>query len=71
MNTYINRRSDNDRRTASKNVSFPLRDHHGITIATDRRVGCDRRTDGLELTETKLSQEIFQTIFKKYQELDS
>ncbi len=71
MNAHINRRSGNDRRVANKNVTFPLRDHHGITVAADRRVGCDRRTDGLELTETNLSQKIFQDIFKIYQKLDS
>ncbi len=71
MNAHINRRSGNDRRTANKNVISPLRDRHGITIATDRCVSCDRRTYGLELTETNLSQKVFQAIFKKHQKLDS
>lgn len=71
MNTTTNRRSGKDRRSANLNVSFPLRDSYGIIVATDRRVSCDRRTDGLELTETNLSQKIFQAIFKKYQKLDS
>ena len=71
MNAHTNRRSGKDRRSANLNVSFPLRDSHGIIVATDRRVSCDRRTDGLELTETNLSQKVFQAVFKKYQKLDS
>ncbi len=71
MNAHTNRRSGKDRRSANLNVSFPLRDIHGIIVATDRRVSCDLRTDGLELTETNLSQKVFQAIFRKYQKLDS
>lgn len=71
MNARTNRRSGKDRRIANLNVSFPLRDKHGIIVATDRRVSCDRRTHGLELTEVNLSQKVFQAAFKKYQKLDS
>jgi hypothetical protein len=71
MNAHTNRRSGKDRRTANLNVSFPLHDKHGIIVATDRRVNCDRRTDGLELTEVNLSQKVFQAAFKKFQKLDS
>lgn len=70
MNAHTNRRSGKDRRSANSNVSFPLRDKHGIIVAMDRRVSCDRRTDGLQLTETNLSQKVFQAIFKKYQKLE-
>ncbi|MFK7814835.1 MAG: hypothetical protein AB8B92_00715 [Gammaproteobacteria bacterium] len=71
MNTHTNRRSGEDRRVANINVSFPLRDSQGIIVAKDRRNSCDRRTDGLELTETNLSQKVFQAIYKKYLPLDS
>lgn len=71
MNTHINRRSGEDRRIANLNATFPLRDSQGIIVAKDRRINCDRRTDGLELTETNLSQKVFQAIYKKYLPLDS
>jgi len=71
MNSVTNRRSGNDRRVCKQNVAFPLRDSQGIIVATDRRVSCDRRTDGLELTEVNISQKVFQAAFKKYQDLDS
>lgn len=71
MNASTNRRSGKDRRSANSNVSFPMRDKHGIIVAMDRRVNCDRRTDGLELTEINLSKKVFQAAFKKYKELDS
>ena len=71
VNTQINRRSGNDRRTATRtNVSFPLRDSQGITVTLDRRASCDRRTDGLELTELNLSQKVFQEAFKKFKKLE-
>jgi hypothetical protein len=71
VNTHTNRRSGKDRRVASLNVNFPLRDSQGIIVAKDRRSSCDRRTDGLELTETNLSKKVFQAIYQKYLPLDS
>ncbi|QMU62166.1 MAG: hypothetical protein GKR92_10855 [Gammaproteobacteria bacterium] len=71
MNAQTNRRSGKDRRVANSNVSFPLRDSNGIIVAMNRRVSCDRRTEGLELTETNLPKKVFQAIFKEYQKLDS
>lgn len=71
MNTHTNRRSEKNRRAANLNVNFPLRDSQGIIVAKNRRISCDRRTDGLELTETNLSQKVFQAIYKKYLPLDS
>ena len=71
MNAHTNRRSARDRRNNNLKVSFPLRDKQGIIVAMDRRVNCDRRTDGLELTETNISQKVFRAVFKKYQILDS
>ena len=70
VNSQSNRRSGNDRRTSQTSVSFPLRDSQGIIVATDRRANCDRRTDGLELTEVNLSQKVFQAAFKKFQKLE-
>jgi len=70
VNTYTNRRSGKDRRAASYSATFPLHDNQGIIVATDRRNSCDRRTGGLELTETNLSQKVFQAIYKKYLPVD-
>lgn len=47
-----------------------MRDSQGIIVAIDRRATCDRRTDGLELTEVNLSQKVFQAAFKKFQKLE-
>jgi len=66
-----NRRSGIDRRSTNTSISFPLRDSRDVIVAMDRRANCDRRTDGLELTEVNLSQKVFQAAFKKYQKLDS
>ena len=71
MQTQTNRRSGIDRRSTNTNISFPLRDNQGVIVAKDRRANCDRRTDGLQLTEVNLSQKVFQAAFKKYQKLDS
>jgi len=70
VNTSTDRRSGNDRRNTERNVSFPLRDSQGITVAVDRRASCDRRTDGLELTEVNISQKVFKAAFKKFQKLE-
>lgn len=71
MNTVTDRRSGKERRVARQNVTFPLRDSQGIIVAKDRRINCERRTDGLELTEANLSQKVFQSMFEKYQKLES
>jgi len=71
MNAHTDRRSGKDRRSSNTKVSFPLRDSQGISVVTDRRVFCERRTTGLELTEINLSQKVFQAAFNKFQKLDS
>lgn len=70
MANQINRRSGNDRRANHTNASFPLPDSEGIIVAQDRRISCDRRSDGLELTEVNLSQKVFQAAFKQFQKLE-
>lgn len=70
MTNQINRRSGNDRRTSQTTASFPLRDRQGISVTQDRRTNCDRRIDGLELTELNLSQKVFRTAFEKFQKLE-
>ena len=71
MQTRINKRSGKDRRVSTGTPTFPLRDSQGIIVSSDRRVSCDRRTDGLELIELNISQKNFQAAFKKFRNLDS
>ena len=71
MQARINKRSGKDRRVSTETPTFPLRDSQGIIVASDRRVSCDRRTDGLELTELNISQKNFQVAFKKFKDLES
>ena len=71
MQARINKRSGKDRRVSTEIPTFPLRDSQGIIVASDRRVSCDRRTHGLELTELNISQKNFQIAFKKFKDLDA
>lgn len=67
MKHKIDLRSGKERRVANRDVKFPLRDSKGIIIAKDRRVISDRRADGLEVTESNLSQAAFDKHFEKFQ----
>ena len=58
-----NRRSCNDRRHVRYKVSFPLRTNDNITVSNDRRFRCDRRMQGLEVTESDVSKEAFEEYF--------
>ena len=57
------RRFINDRRLERWKVSFPLRTHDDVVISHDRRVKCERRTQGLEVTETDMSLDAFLEIY--------
>ncbi|MGH1538661.1 MAG: hypothetical protein ACRBDX_11545 [Gammaproteobacteria bacterium] len=67
MTSNDNRRSDSDRRISKQSASFPLRDSQGILVAADRRICADRRTNGLEVTESDLSKDEFNDYFLKFQ----
>ncbi len=70
MNNEINMRSGNERRIAKRTVTFPLHDSQGNLITKDRRINPDRRSSGLEVTESKISQAAFNDHFKKYKNGD-
>jgi hypothetical protein len=67
MNNDSKRCNKKDRRIGKSSASFPLRDSHGILVATNRRVNADRRTEGLDVTESDLSKDVFNQYFEKYQ----
>ena len=54
-----------ERRSAVQSNEFPLEDLHRNIIVRDRRVNADHRTEGLEVTETKMSRAEFQEYFDK------
>ena len=53
-----------ERRTPAQHNEFPLEDLMGNTVIKNRRANPDRRTEGLEVSETKISQIEFQEYFK-------
>ena len=68
MNYLNDRRSGKDRRKSKQPVSFPLRDSNGEYVLEERRSFVERRTEGLELTVSKMPQKEFEEYFKKFQE---
>ena len=56
-----------ERRSVVQIFEFPLEDLNGNIILEDRRVTLDRRTEGLDVTEAKISQVEFQEYFVEYQ----
>ena len=61
------RRSNTDRRTNEDN-SFPLRDNNNQIVDEDRRTfGDRRRTEGLEIANSDLSDDEFDEVFKQFQ----
>jgi len=55
-----------ERRSGEQLNKLPLEDLNGNIIVKERRIIPDRRTEGLEVTETNLSQDEFQKHFKDY-----
>jgi len=53
----------NDRRTTNQSTEFPLEDLNGNIVIAERREFHERRSTGVEVTETKISQEDFQAYF--------
>ena len=58
-----NRRLSHDRRLAKMNVSFPLQTNNNAVVSHNRRVRCERRLQGLELTESNISEKVFMDYF--------
>lgn len=67
MNLIKKGRSGNERRITKSHASFPLRDSQSILVISDRRVNADRRSDGLDVTETDISKDEFNKFFASYQ----
>ena len=57
----------NERRTLVQHNKFPLEDLMGKIVTKDRRANPDRRIEGLDVTETTISQIEFQEYFDKSQ----
>lgn len=54
-----------ERRTAVQHNNFPLEDLKGNIVAKERRVDNSTIVEGLEITETNISQAEFQEYFIK------
>ena len=54
-----------ERRSVVQISEFPFEDLNGNVIVKDRREIFDRRTEGLEVTETTMSRAEFQEYFDK------
>ena len=63
--TYVRLRRD--RRSLEQLNEFPLEDLNGNMVFSDRRTTIDRRTEGLDVTEAKISQAEFQEYLSEYQ----
>ena len=56
-----------DRRSSRQLNEFPIEDLNGNIIIEERRVTPDRRSEGMKVTESKISQKDFQAYFDEYQ----
>lgn len=59
-----------ERRSAVQFNEFPLEDLKGNIIVAERRATLDRRTEGLDVTEAKITQAEFQEYFDAYQKVE-
>jgi len=57
-----------ERRSGVQLNKFPLEDLNGKIVAKERRASPDRRAEGVEVTETKMSRAEFQEYFDKSQQ---
>ncbi|MBT8124685.1 MAG: hypothetical protein KJO81_07665 [Gammaproteobacteria bacterium] len=57
-----------ERRSVVQISEFPFEDLNGNVVFKDRRETFDRRTEGLEVTETTMSRAEFQEYFDKSQQ---
>ena len=64
----LNVRLRRERRSGVQHNKFPLEDLQGSVIVKERRVTVGRRTEGLEVTETKMSHAEFLEYFDKSQQ---
>ncbi len=67
MNTYEERREEDDRRDRNAIPEFSLIDINGKLVTSDRRARKDRRT-GVDATQTTLSEKEFAEFFRKANE---
>lgn len=66
--SYAERRVRADRRTNEAIVQFPIITRQGICVRRDRRKIPDRRMSNITVTETRIKDEVFDTLFKRYLE---
>ena len=71
MELKYDRRSGKDRRNKKQNESFPLKDNDGNTVAKNRRLKGDRRTEGFELSSSDMSDDEFNKYFKQFEKEDT
>ena len=67
MDSYTDRRDENDRRDRNAIPEFSLIDANGKLVTADRRAIKDRRT-GVEATQTTISEKEFAEFFRKANE---
>ena len=71
MELKYDRRSGKDRRINKEKESYPLQDREGKTVENNRRLKGDRRTQGLELSESDLADEQFSEYFSQFEKEDT
>ena len=64
--SFVDRRVRQDRRTNEAIVQFPIITRQGICVRRDRRKIPDRRMSNITVTETRIKEEVFDTLFKNY-----
>jgi len=57
-----------ERRSGVQLNKFPLEDLNGKIVVKERRATPDRRAEGVEVTETKISRAEFQEYFEESQQ---
>ena len=66
MSTKTSTRLSRERRSIKQVDKFPIEDLNGNIITKDRRAKSNSESEGVEVTETKLSQAEFQEYFDKF-----
>ena len=71
MKLIYDRRSGKDRRATKQKESYPIHDSNGKTIEKNRRLKGDRRTEGLELSESDMDVDEFSKYFDQFENTDT
>ena len=66
MSTKTFTRLSCERRSIKQVDKFPIEDLNGNIITKDRRVKSNSQAEGVEVTESKISQAEFQEYFEKF-----